>query len=153
MHAAFSFGALTGAGLAALAAAADVSPLPHLSVAAVIGAAIALALTPGLLRDEGDRNAPCPSEPPPRRPWVIAFCALLAEGAVFDWSSVYLASGTGASESVAAFGLAAFALSHGRWAATRGSDLGASRCISVHLGATLTTRTGSVLAGLGLGLA
>ena len=37
LHAAFSFGALAGAGLGAIAAAAGVSPLAHLTVVAIVG--------------------------------------------------------------------------------------------------------------------
>jgi MFS family permease len=77
---------------------------------------------------------------------VIAFCALLAEGAVFDWSSVYLASETGASAGFAPLGLAVFALFMGV-----GRLLGDPA--SARLGDVPTTRGGAVLAALGLGLA
>ncbi len=51
LHAAFSFGALAGASLAAVAVAARATPLPHLAASALVGAVVATALSPGLLRD------------------------------------------------------------------------------------------------------
>jgi predicted MFS family arabinose efflux permease len=147
LHAAFSFGALTGAGLAAAAAAAGLSPLPHLAAAAVVGAAIAAALAPGLLPDRGDPDAPRVARPSRRLAalGVIAFCALLAEGAVFDWSGVYLATETAASAGLAPLGLAAFSLCMGV-----GRLLGDRAAARV--GAAATTRAGALLAALGLGL-
>jgi hypothetical protein len=94
LHAGFSFGALAGAGLAAAAAAAGVPPLPHLAATAAAGAVIALVLARGLLPDRGAADArriACPT----RRLatlGVVAFCALLAEGAVFDWTWLCLKS-------------------------------------------------------------
>jgi predicted MFS family arabinose efflux permease len=148
LHAAFSFGALAGAGLAAAAAAIGLSPLPHLAAAAVVGAAIAAALAPGLLPDKGDPDAPRVARPSRRLAalGVIAFCALLAEGAVFDWSGVYLATETAASAGLAPLGLAAFSLCMGV-----GRLLGDGAAARV--GAAATTRAGALLAALGLGLA
>ena len=113
MHAAFSFGAMTGAGGGALAAAVGMEPEPHLAVAAVATLAVAFvagrALTP---------------DPPPAagglafaRPSMAllalgaaAFCVLLAEGSVTDWSAVFLSDEAGAGEAIAAMGLAVFSL-------------------------------------------
>jgi fucose permease len=41
---------------------------------------------------------------------VLAFCALFAEGAVGDWSSLFLSRQTGASAAAAAMGFAAFSV-------------------------------------------
>src|SRR5262245_23656530 len=41
---------------------------------------------------------------------ILAFCALLVEGAVADWSAVYLRDVLGTSAAVAALGFAAFSL-------------------------------------------
>ena len=148
LHAAFSFGALAGAGGAAAAAAADIAPLPHLAASAVVGAALAAALTPGLLRDRGDADAPRFARPSRRLAalGVVAFCALLAEGAVFDWSGVYFTTQAGASAGLAPLGLAAFSLFMGV------GRLGADRT-AARIGSTLTARTGALLAALGLGVA
>jgi MFS family permease len=148
LHAAFSFGALTGAALAAAAAAAGVDPLPHLAVNAGASAALAVLLARGLLPDEGHAEAPRFARPDRRLAALgaIAFCALLAEGAVFDWSGVYLSSEAGAAAGAAPLGLAAFALTMG--IGRLGGDAVAAR-----LGSVPAVRAGSLLAALGLGLA
>ena len=99
MHAAFSFGGMTGAGLGGLAAAAGLDAEVHLAVVA------ALALAGGLVAATG-LPAPRPDAPKGRsfvRPdrrlallGAVAFCVLLAEGSVTDWSAVYLNEGAGA---------------------------------------------------------
>ncbi len=147
LHAAFSFGALAGAVVAAVAAAAGVEPLAHLIGVAVVGATAAALLSRGLLRDRGAGAARRLARPSGRLAVLgaIAFCALLAEGSVFDWSGIYMASEAGAAPGVAPLGLAAFSLSMatGRLAA----DSIASR-----RGADRTARVGGVLAAVGLGL-
>ncbi len=148
LHAAFSFGALAGASAAAIAAAAAVAPLPHLAAVAGVGALAAVALSRGLVHDRGVPGARRLARPSRRLAALgaIAFCALLAEGAVFDWSGIYLAVETGAVAGLAPLGLAAFSLAMGigRLAADP---------LAVRLGADATARTGAVVAGLGLGLA
>lgn len=148
MHAAFSFGALAGAGVGAAAAALDVAPLPHLAAAALLGAAAAALLAPGLLRDEGDPRAPRLARPSRRLAALgtIAFCALLAEGAVFDWSGVYLDSEAGSRAGLAPLGLAAFAL-------CMGAGRLAADGVAARLGSARTARVSALLAALGLGLA
>ncbi len=148
LHAAFSFGALAGAGVAALAAGLGIAPLPHLAAMAGIGALAALALTPRLIRDRGVPGAPAMARPSRRLValGVIAFCALLAEGAVLDWSGIYMASEVGASAGVAPLALAGFSLTmaFGR--------LGADP-IAAASGTEWTARVGATLAALGLALA
>lgn len=148
LHAAFSFGALAGAGLAAVAAAAGLPPLPHLAASAAAGAAIAVVLARGLLPDHGAADAPRIVRPTRRLAalGVVAFCALLAEGAVFDWSGIYLATEASAAAGVAPLGLAAFALCMG---------LGrlAGDQVAARAGVSATARGGALLATAGLGLA
>lgn len=148
LHAAFSFGVLAGAGLAAAAAAAGVPPRPHLAATAAAGAAIAVVLARGLLPDSGAVDAPWIARPTRRLAalGVVAFCALLAEGAVFDWSGIYLATETSAAAGVAPLGLAVFALCMGlgRLAGDR---------VAAHIGSSTTARGGALFAATGLGLA
>jgi MFS family permease len=150
LHAAFSFGALGGAALAGIAAAAGLAPLPHLAIVAALGAVVAAIASRGL--------PPCDDEPPGHgrrfaRPsrrlvalGVVAFCALLAEGAVFDWSGIYIRQETGASVGLAPAGLAAFnlAMGFGRLSA----DSVAERFGSATLG-----RAGALLGAIGLATA
>jgi MFS family permease len=148
-HAAFSFGALAGAGTAGAVAALGVDPLPHLIGVAVAGGMAAAAVSPHLLRDEptSARPAPLLARPTGRLAALalIAFCTLLAEGAMFDWSGIYLATGAGASAGVAPLGLAAFALTQGI------GRLIADRAVE-QAGAVSVATSGAVLAALGLGL-
>ena len=148
LHAAFSFGALGGAVLAAAAAAAGIAPLPHLTAVALVGAVAAAGLVPGLLRDRGDRGASRFARPSRRLAALgaIAFCALLAEGAVFDWSGVYLTTQAAASAGLAPLALAAFSL-------TMGVGRLAGDRVAARLGAAPIARAGALLAALGLGVA
>jgi MFS family permease len=148
LHAAFSFGALAGAGSAAAVAAAGVDPLPHLAVDGVVSAALAALLARGLVRDQGRPEGPRFARPSRRLAalGVIAFCALIAEGAVFDWSGVYLADETGAAAGAAPLGLTAFAL-------TMGVGRLAGDALGERIGAGTAVRAGALVAALGLGLA
>jgi MFS family permease len=148
LHAAFSFGALAGALLAALAAAAGMDPLEHLAIVAVVGALAAAALVPGLLDDPGSPHATRIARPSRALAALaaIAFCALLAEGAVFDWSGIYLESEAAAAAGAAPLGLAAFSLCMG--VGRLAGDPVASR-----LGSSRTAAAGSLVAAGGLALA
>lgn len=145
LHAAFSYGALTGALIAAGAAAAGVAPLAQLAAMAVVGGAIVFALSSQLLRDRGNPAAPAFARPSRRLAALgaIAFCAVLAEGAVFDWSGIFLSDEAGAAAGVAPLGLAAFALSMGTGRLL--GDRAAARFGSARL-----VRLGGALAAAGL---
>src|SRR5919106_1461266 len=170
LHASFSFGALAGAALAGAVAALGVAPLPHLVGVALVGGAAAFAVAPHLLADKGaaDPHAPMLARPSGRLAalGVIAFCALLAEGAVFDWSGIYLATEAVAPAGIAPLGLAAFSLSMGvgRLAADPATERAgsprvaaggaASAAFGLGLALALATPAGAVLgfAVMGLGL-
>jgi predicted MFS family arabinose efflux permease len=148
LHAAFSFGALAGAVGAALAASAGVDPLEHLAIVAAAAAVAAAALVPGLFRDPVDPHGARIARPSRRLVALaaIAFCALLAEGAVFDWSGVYLTTEAAAAAGAAPLGLAAFSLCMG--VGRLGGDAAAAWA-----GSGRTAAIGSTLAAGGLALA
>lgn len=148
LHAAFSFGAVAGAGSAAAVAAAGIDPLPHLAVDAAVAAALALVLARGLVRDEGQPEGPRFARPsgPLAALGVIAFCALMAEGSVFDWSGVYLSDETGAAAGAAPLGLTAFSLTMGI-----GRIVGDG--VAERIGAGTAVRGGALIATAGIGLA
>ncbi len=113
-HALFSLGGLLGAGGASLAMAASLNAITHLVLVALLGlAATALAAA---------HLVPTPRSPGPAQAGfvappvaflslgLLAFCALLAEGAMGDWSAVYLRDSLGTSAAIAAMGFAAFSL-------------------------------------------
>ena len=149
MHGAFSFGGMTGAGLGGLAAAAGVDVQVHLA------AVTALVLAGGVVAATG-LPAPHPDAPKGRsfvRPdrrlallGAVAFCVLLAEGSVTDWSAVYLNESAGASEGLAAAGLTVFmfTMAFGRLAGDR---------VAERFSAPAVIRVGTLLGAGGLGLA
>jgi MFS family permease len=112
MHAAFSFGAMTGAGGGAIAAAAGVEPGAHLAVVAAAVAVVATLAFRGLPRGGALLGGPAFARPSGAllALGAAAFCVLLAEGSVTDWSAVFLNDEAGASEALAAAGLTVFSL-------------------------------------------
>ncbi len=114
-HAAFSFGGLAGATLGGLVASAGVAPLPHLAAVAALGVVAAAFVYRALLPASAD--AADEGEPAFARPTrallglgVISFCVLLGEGAMSDWSAVYLDGTLETGPGFAAAGYAAFSL-------------------------------------------
>ena len=123
LHGAWSLGGLAGAGAGSVAAHAGLRPLWHLAVVATLLAGVLLVAW-GLLRRARlpARPAAAPMRPsmsfkrPGRRAdrvllglGVICLCAFLTEGALADWSAVWLHDKAASSESRAALGYAVFA--------------------------------------------
>src|SRR5581483_15079 len=109
----FSVGGLVGAGLGGAVARAGVGPLSHFLAASVL----LIALSAGVARGLPRASAPAGRGPVLARPtWslaalgVLAFCALLGEGAIADWSAVFLREALAADAAGAAAGYAAFSL-------------------------------------------
>lgn len=116
-HGMFSLGGMVGAGLGGLAAAHGVGVLRHFALSGVINL-LAVALASPLLLET--RRAAILSEhrlPLSRIPRVlfalsaIGFCILLAEGAMGDWTAVYLKQVLRAGAGTAAAGYAVFSAS------------------------------------------
>jgi MFS family permease len=150
LHAFFSFGALAGAGLGGVIAGAGVGVVPHLACAAAVGVAVALAASRFLLARAADAAPAGPRFARPDRALLVvgafAFCVLLSEGAMNDWTAVYLDDELGSGEGLAATGLAAFSLMMGvgRLAGDR---------LTERLGPVRLARAGAALATLGMALA
>jgi predicted MFS family arabinose efflux permease len=150
LHAAFSFGALAGAAAAGGAIAAGLEPVPHLVIVAAAGAAGSLAAAGGLLPAEADaRSEGARVARPSRRlaaVGAIAFCALLAEGSVFDWSTIFMRREADASSALAPGAFAAFSLAMavGRLSADR---------IAERFGSAPVARAGGLASAAGLGFA
>lgn len=117
-HGAFSGGTLFGSGLGALAAAEHISAQVNFTVAGaiifVLGLACAQAFVP-----YGGHRVDVGAAPTRQRRWptwsmrlaalsLIVFAAFLSEGAVEDWSAVYLHTSLGASLGIAAIGYTVF---------------------------------------------
>jgi Na+/melibiose symporter-like transporter len=149
-HAAFSGGALAGAALGALAAAAGIGPEAHLASVS-LGVAVAMfAAAPRLLSRAADDPGPTRTlVRPPRALLVVgaaAFFTLLAEGAAADWSAVYLSRSLGTAAGVAALAYTAFSL------AMFASRLAGDR-VNAGIGPVALVRAGALLAAGGLALA
>jgi MFS family permease len=150
-HAAWSFGGLAGAALGGLLASLGIGPLPHFSVVAVL-AAIAFAGAYGTLlpsrADASEEGTPAFARPTRALLGlgIISFCVLLGEGAMGDWSAVYLDDTLSTGPGFAAAGYAAFSLcmAFGRLFGDKFTEL---------LGPTTLVRACAAIAALGLGVA
>jgi len=156
-HASYSLGGMAGAYLGGGVAALGVSPQKHLTGAAIILGIIGASATQWLLPSSIDRFGKednnllkAPKFALPTQAvfglGVLATCVLLGEGAMADWSAVYLRRVLGTSEAMAANGYAAFSLmmTAGRLAGDR---------LNQRFGAVMMTRCGGAVAAAGLGAA
>lgn len=114
-HAAFSIGLFAGAIMAAFFTAIGAGTTEHLIAAAFISMAIGVSAAPKLIEVEGERQAKrsSPFTLPPRALWglgVIAFFCSISEGAMTDWSGVFMENQVKVSDAVVPFGFAAFSL-------------------------------------------
>lgn len=148
-HALWSIGGFVGAASGAAAAAAGMPPSAHFALAGGLLLALGLLSTAQMLPEPEDRQAGPAFARPTRKLvllGVVAFCALLAEGVVNDWSAVYLREVAGANPGVAPLGFAAFSLT-----------MAAGRLLTDKLvtrtGPRMFVRFSATVALVGLGLA
>lgn len=150
LHALYSFGGLVGAGLGGLAAGLGLAAGWHLGLAALGVAAAAFVIAPALLSATLDGASGGGAFARPTWPLVllgvVSFCVLFGEGAMADWSTVYLRDVTGAGPGVAAAGFAAFSLMM-----AAGRTVGDA--LTVRIGAARVVRLGAATAAAGIGLA
>ena len=149
-HAFFSLGGAGGAAVAGAAMGLGVDDRAHIAIAAGAGIAVVVAAWRGMLVEAAADQRPAGvfGWPVPALLFLgmLAFAGLLAEGAVADWSAVYLHDGLTASPAVAAAGFAAFSL-----AMTAGRLTG-DRIVG-RLGPARTLRGSGAVAAVGLGAA
>ena len=151
-HAAFSVGGFVGAAMGSTMAGQGIAPEQHFLIASGIFMLVLLLTGPSLLpappRKETSQREPV-FQLPPRFLWplgIVAFCAAIGEGAMADWSAVYLSNIVGTDAGTAAFGFAAFSLTM-----TAGRLLGDR--LAARFSPVLVVRVGGVLAAVGLLLA
>lgn len=112
-HGAFSLGGLLGALLGAGLLAVGLGPAGEMTVVGLLNLVLALLAFPALgvgVRPEAHEAG---LAWPTRAAWglcAIAFCCLMLEGAVADWSAIYLSTVARLSEAAAASGYAAFSM-------------------------------------------
>ncbi|MEU0936408.1 MFS transporter [Embleya sp. NPDC005971] len=149
-HGLYSAGALTGALLGTVAAAAGVRPGTQFTVTA---AAALIAAVPAVaaLRPVGRHGSePRPGSTARTRPGLrgrlcrlslLGLCVLLIEGAVTDWGTVYLADSVHAGPGVSGAGYTVFALAMtlGRLAGDR---------VAARLGPVRVVRFGALVTGV-----
>ena len=147
-HALFSFGAMIGSLMGSLAAGYAIESQWHLAAVGVALAAVSIPVCRHMLVNASeplpDTSSTCELLRPLIGLGLVAFCILLGEGAMADWSAVYL--GQLSSPGVAPLGYAVFSLS---------MALGRLRGDWFHerLGSVATVRWGSAVAAAGLGIA
>jgi MFS family permease len=149
-HAFYSFGALTGAFVGGLVASRGISPWPHfLSIAILCAASILIAFR-FLLPASADAHGSSTSFARPTRALLalglIAFCVLLGEGAIADWSALYLNGTLRTDAGLAVAGYAAFSI-----VMALGRGIGDQ--LTTRLGPKTMVRLGGLLAAVGLTIA
>ena len=176
LHGFFSLGALIGAAISAVLAAAGIGLEVNLLAFAALGLLILVWANQGQVKDEphpvehasGTKKARF--QLPPRALWplgVIAFCGAVGEGAMADWGALYIVDELGRSEGIAAFGFTVFSTTMlvGRFATDwMVARVGRARLLQVGsivatiglAGGLLLGTTGAAIAGyavMGIGLA
>jgi MFS family permease len=115
LHGVWSVGLGIGAGTAALAAGVGLAPAPSFLIVGWLLAVVSVAATTHLMPASAAGSTEADERVPP---WslrlllmgLIAFCALVGEGAAADWAAVYLAQHHGASPGLAAVSFLGFAV-------------------------------------------
>lgn len=148
-HGMFSLGGMVGAGVGGLIARRGIPPLPHFAASAGIDL-LAVLLASRLLLETHQRDVPREHHVPlskiPRVLFAlsaIGFCILLSEGAMADWTALYLKQILNAGAGTAAAGYAVFSTAMAIFRFL--GDL-----ITAKLGPMRTVRFGSLVAAAGL---
>ena len=149
-HAAFSFGGLLGAAIGGVAAGQGMPPIAHLGLAALVGVIAMALVTRPLLPADASEQTGGPAFALPTRGLallgLLTFGAMLSEGAMADWSGIYLRDVRSADPATAAYGYAAFSLCMaigrltGDW-------------LVVRFGTIFAVRGGGIIAAAGLATA
>ncbi|SFN86299.1 Fucose permease [Chitinophaga sp. YR627] len=112
-HGLWSLGGFTGASIGSGMSALGILPYQHFLVIMVL-AVIIVAVA---IRHTVSHDAPATGEKTPLFAWpdkvllilgIIAFCSMICEGTMFDWSGVYFRKVIGAPEKTAGLGYTAF---------------------------------------------
>lgn len=149
-HGLWSIGALVGASGGSLMAWLYIMPLFHFLLVSGLLLLVVLLASRWLLPTTAKPSEKTPVFARPTKALlglgIIGFCSFMNEGAMADWSGVYLHRSLGTSAGLAALAFAVYSL-----AMTVARLLGDS--ITKRIGPVLHVRLGGLLAALGLGLA
>jgi MFS family permease len=149
-HACWSLGGLSGALAGGLVASHGVPPLlPFLGVA-LLCAILTLAVARSLLPVEAEAQETAVTFARPTRAvlalGLVAFCVVLGEGAMADWSAIYLNGTLRTGAGLAAAGYAAFSV-------VMALGRGVGDHLTARLGARTMMQLGGLVAAIGLTLA
>lgn len=149
-HGLWSLAGFTAAGIGSFMIASAIIPSSHfLMVAAFIVAGVAASFQ-YLLPGEANRSSSAPLFVKPDRPLlllgIIAFCCMICEGAMFDWSGIYFQKVVKAEENWIGAGYTAFmcTMATGRFVADY---------VSHRIGFKKTIRLSGALIAMGLSIA
>ena len=151
-HAMFSIGGMVGAAFGGWVAAHHVLPWIHFLLGAAVFISITLATAPLMIEVHDHLEKPEHRLPFRRIPPVllalcfIGFCIFLSEGAMADWTAVYLKQVLAAGPGLAAIGYAVFSAGMAIFRLL-------GDAITTRLGPARTVRSGALVAASGLGFA
>ena len=149
-HACYSLGGLVGALAGGLVASHSIAILPHFLGVALLCVILILSVAFCLLPAHTDAQRKGVVFVRPTRAilalGLVAFCVVLGEGAIADWSAIYLNGTLRAGAGLAAAGYAAFSvvMAVGRGVGDR---------LTARLGPGVMVRLGGLVAAIGLTLA
>lgn len=147
-HALFSLGGLMGSGSAILLLSLGLTPTVHMACAGGLALLAVLASARTLLPASADEGGSAHAFALPRGPmlWLggVSFFVLMSEGAMADWSAVYLRNSLQSTAGLAGAGYAVFSL------AMAAGRLTGDRLVTA-LGPVRLVRAGGALAAVGLG--
>ncbi|MBR8159418.1 MFS transporter [Burkholderia cenocepacia] len=172
LHGMFSIGGMGGAAAGGALLSAGMAPAVHLALAAAVGAAVLVTASPAVLPHVPHHEQAHGGGNRWRSPalWMlggIALIALIAEGAMYDWATVYMRDVVAASPALASAAYAAFSggmaiarfagdAVRARFGAPQLVFASASLACAGMIGALLLPYSAAVLTGftlMGLGLA
>jgi hypothetical protein len=148
-HGMFSLGGMVGAGIGGIFAARYIPPVIHFGVSALVYVLAIIVVAPLLLPTHDGVQANRDRVSLRRIPRAllalsaIGFCILLSEGAMADWTAVYLRQVLNAGSGIAAAGYSVFSAAMATFRFL--GDLITSR-----LGPARTVRTGGLVAACGM---
>jgi MFS family permease len=151
-HACYSLGGLSGALASGLMASLGLAPLPQFLGIALLFVLLTLAVSHLLLPVEAEVGAERKGVTfafPARAVLalgLVAFCVVLGEGAMADWSAVYLTGTLHSGAGLAAAGYAAFSI-------VMAGGRGVGDRLTARLGPKRMVRLGGLVAATGLALA
>ncbi len=144
-HACFSLGGLAGAGLSGGLAGAGLDPITNFTGVAIVSAILITMCSRALLATPTEEAGTTFARPTRAllALGLISFCSLISEGAMVDWSAVYLTQSIHVGAGLATAGYAAFSL-------FMAGGRAVGDFLEGRLGSPIMIRSGGLIAACGL---